>query len=38
VLLLARLGLRSGEVAALELNDIDWSAGQLSGAPWQLNG
>lgn len=30
VLLLARLGLRSGEVAALELNDIDWSAGQLS--------
>lgn len=30
LLLLARLGLRSGEVAALELNDIDWSAGQLS--------
>jgi integrase/recombinase XerD len=30
VLLLARLGLRSGEVARLELNDIDWSAGQLS--------
>ena len=30
VLLLARLGLRSGEAAALELNDIDWSAGQLS--------
>jgi len=30
VLLLARLGLRAGEVAALELSDIDWSAGQLS--------
>jgi len=30
LLLLARLGLRSGEVAALELNDINWSAGQLS--------
>ena len=30
LLLLARLGLRSGEVASLELNDIDWSAGQLS--------
>src|SRR5581483_5768404 len=30
VLLLARLGLRSGEVTALELNDIDWSTGQLS--------
>ena len=30
VLLLARLGLRSGEVASLELGDIDWKAGQLS--------
>ena len=30
VLLLARLGLRSGEVAFLELDDIDWNAGQLS--------
>lgn len=30
VLLLARLGLRSGEVAFLELEDIDWGAGQVS--------
>lgn len=30
VLLLARLGLRSGEVAVLELDDLDWDAGQLS--------
>ena len=30
VLLLARLGLRSGEVAFLELDDIDWEAGQVS--------
>jgi integrase/recombinase XerD len=30
VLLLARLGLRSGEVASLELEDIDWEAGCLS--------
>lgn len=30
VLLLARLGLRSGEVAGLELGDIDWNAGQVS--------
>ncbi|MGH8568446.1 MAG: site-specific integrase [Gammaproteobacteria bacterium] len=30
LLLLARLGLRSGEVAFLELDDIDWNAGQLS--------
>jgi integrase/recombinase XerD len=30
VLLLARLGLRSGEVASLELEDIDWSAGRLT--------
>ena len=29
LLLLARLGLRSGEVAFLELDDIDWSGGQL---------
>jgi len=27
--LLARLGLRCGEVAALELDDIDWRAGEL---------
>ena len=30
LLLLARLGLRSGEVAFLELDDIDWNAGQVS--------
>ncbi len=30
LLLLARLGLRSGEVAFLELGDIDWKAGCLS--------
>jgi site-specific recombinase XerD len=30
LLLLARLGLRSGEVAFLELDDIDWNIGQLS--------
>jgi integrase/recombinase XerD len=30
VLLLARLGLRSGEVVSLELDDIDWIAGRLS--------
>jgi len=30
VLLLARLGLRSGEVAFLELDDIDWQTGSLS--------
>lgn len=29
VLLLARLGLRSGEVARLGLEDIDWHAGEL---------
>ena len=28
-MLLARLGLRAGEVAALELGDVDWRAGQL---------
>ncbi|MGA7814462.1 tyrosine-type recombinase/integrase [Caballeronia sp.] len=32
LLLLARLGLRSGEVASLELDDIDWSAGRLCTA------
>jgi integrase/recombinase XerD len=30
LLLLAGLGLRSGEVASLELDDIDWNAGQFS--------
>jgi site-specific recombinase XerD len=30
LLLLARLGLRGGEVVALELEDIDWRAGELS--------
>jgi site-specific recombinase XerD len=30
LLLLARLGLRAGEVARLELGDIDWSEGCLS--------
>ena len=30
LLLLARLGLRLGEVAFLELDDIDWNAGQVS--------
>ena len=30
LLLLARLGLRSGEVAFLDLDDIDWKAGQVS--------
>ena len=30
LLLLARLGLRSGEVASLELDDIDWKGGCLS--------
>jgi site-specific recombinase XerD len=30
LLLLARLGLRSSEVAFLELDDIDWNAGTLS--------
>src|SRR5208282_2734169 len=27
--LLARLGLRAGEVATLELDDLDWRVGQL---------
>jgi site-specific recombinase XerD len=30
LLLLARLGLRSGEVVLLELDDIDWNVGQVS--------
>ena len=30
VLLLARLGLRANEVSGLELEDINWKAGQLS--------
>jgi integrase/recombinase XerD len=29
-MLLARLGLRAGEVAALELDDVDWGAGELT--------
>jgi integrase/recombinase XerD len=29
LLLLARLGLRCAEVAALQLGDIDWRAGEL---------
>ena len=28
--LLARLGLRAGEVAGLELDDLDWAAGEIS--------
>ncbi len=30
LLVLARLGLRAGEVMSLELNDIDWSTGELT--------
>lgn len=30
ILLMARLGLRAGEVAGLQLADVDWQAGQLS--------
>src|SRR5207244_4478526 len=30
VLLLARLGLRAGEVVSLALDDIDWDAGQVN--------
>jgi site-specific recombinase XerD len=30
LLLLARLGLRAGEVVALELDDIDWRAGEVN--------
>ena len=29
LLLLARLGLRAGEVAALRLDDLDWAVGEL---------
>jgi site-specific recombinase XerD len=29
LLLLSRLGMRNGEVARLELGDVDWQAGQL---------
>ena len=29
LLLLARLGLRAGEVIALELDDVDWRVGEL---------
>ena len=32
LLLLARLGLRRGEVASLGLDDIDWRAGELTVA------
>jgi len=31
LMLLARLGLRSGEVAALQLDDVDWRAGEVVG-------
>jgi integrase/recombinase XerD len=30
LVLLARLGLRAGEVASLELGDLDWRAGEIS--------
>jgi site-specific recombinase XerD len=30
LLFLARLGLRAGEIATLELDDLDWHAGQLT--------
>jgi site-specific recombinase XerD len=30
LVLLARLGLRSGEVAALQLGDVDWRAGEIA--------
>jgi integrase/recombinase XerD len=30
LILLARLGLRAGEVAALSLDDIDWQAGEIT--------
>jgi integrase/recombinase XerD len=30
LLMLARLGLRAGEVTSLELDDIDWSTGELT--------
>ena len=30
LLLLARLGVRAGEVVGLSLDDIDWSSGQIT--------
>ena len=41
LLLLARLGLRAGEVVSLKLDDIDWTAGRMnvcgkSGRPTEL--
>jgi integrase/recombinase XerD len=36
--LLARLGLRAGEVAALALEDIDWRAGEKRSGTWQSRG
>lgn len=30
VLLLARMGLRAGEVSAIELDDLDWGAGEIT--------
>ena len=30
LLLLARMGLRAGEVAGLRLDDIDWRAGEIT--------
>ena len=30
LLLLSRLGLRAGEVAAIELGDVDWAAGEIT--------
>jgi integrase/recombinase XerD len=30
ILLLARLGIRAGEVAALQLDDVDWCAGEIA--------
>jgi integrase/recombinase XerD len=30
LVMLARLGLRRGEVAALTLEDVDWRAGELA--------
>jgi integrase/recombinase XerD len=30
LVLMARLGLRAGEVAALELGDVDWQAGEIA--------
>lgn len=39
LLLLARLGLRAGEIVALSLEDIDWAAGEITvhGKGGQLN-